>query len=88
MYGVKRLYCQDEDGNLLQTEFGLSKFKDHQTMTLQEMPEKAPTGQLPRSCDVIVDNDLVDMAKPGDRIQVVGCFRYNLINIRYFRHLF
>jgi len=66
---------QDEDGNLLQTEFGLSKFKDHQTLTLQEMPEKAPTGQLPRSCDVIVDNDLVDMAKPGDRIQVVGCFR-------------
>lgn len=66
---------QDEDGNLLQTEFGLSKFKDHQTLTLQEMPEKAPTGQLPRSCDIIVDNDLVDSAKPGDRVQVVGCFR-------------
>jgi len=66
---------QDEDGNLLQTEFGLSKYKDHQTITLQEMPEKAPTGQLPRSCDVILDNDLVDTAKPGDRVQVVGCFR-------------
>ncbi|XP_023339006.1 DNA replication licensing factor MCM3 [Eurytemora carolleeae] len=66
---------QDEDGNPLQTEFGDCKFKDHQTLTLQEMPEKAPTGQLPRNCDVILDNDMVDAAKPGDRVQVVGCFR-------------
>jgi len=66
---------QDEEGNLLTTEFGLSKFKDHQTISLQEMPEKAPTGQLPRSCDIILDNDLVDSCKPGDRVQIVGCFR-------------
>ncbi|XP_031841668.2 minichromosome maintenance 3 [Nomia melanderi] len=66
---------QDEDGNPLETEFGLSTYKDHQTLTIQEMPEKAPTGQLPRSIDVICDNDLVDQCKPGDRVQIVGSFR-------------
>ena len=35
---------QDDDGNPLQTEFGLSTYKDHQTLTIQELPEKAPTG--------------------------------------------
>lgn len=65
----------DEDGNPLETEFGLSTYKDHQTLTIQEMPEKAPTGQLPRSIEIICDNDLVDLCKPGDRVQIVGNFR-------------
>lgn len=59
----------------METEFGLSIFKDHQTITLQEMPEKAPMGQLPRSVELIMDHDLVDRIKPGDRVQVVGVFR-------------
>jgi len=65
----------DKDNNPLIQEYGLSVYKDSQVFTIQEMPEAAPLGQLPRSVDVYVDGDLVDETKPGDRVAVVGVYR-------------
>jgi DNA replication licensing factor MCM3 len=66
---------KDDNGNLFVTAHGLSLYRDYQKFTLQEMPETAPTGQMPKSVDVLVTDDLVDSAKPGDRVAVVGVYR-------------
>jgi len=49
-----------------------SQFMDWQKIVIQEKPEELPSGQLPRQLDVILEDDLVDIVRPGDRVKVVG----------------
>ncbi|KAH8740956.1 replication origin activator 2 [Cryptosporidium ryanae] len=66
---------EDSQGNKMEVEIGLCSYKDSQKLILQELPEMIPTGQLPRSVEVIVEDDLVESTKPGDRIKIVGVYK-------------
>lgn len=66
---------KDIHGNPLSFEYGLSEFRDFQVILVQEPPERTPLGQLPRSIEVVLQDDLVDKVKPGDRMQIVGLFK-------------
>jgi len=52
-----------------------SQFIDFQIVRLQELPEDLPPGQLPHYIDVTIKQDLVDNARPGDRIILTGIVR-------------
>ncbi len=49
-----------------------SKYIDWQKIMLQERPEDVPGGQMPRSVEIQLTEDLVDSSRPGDRITIVG----------------
>ncbi|UCG37394.1 MAG: minichromosome maintenance protein MCM [Candidatus Bathyarchaeota archaeon] len=53
-----------------------STFIDFQEIRIQERPEDLPPGQLPRTLNVkLVSRDLVDKARPGDHVRIVGIIR-------------
>ena len=52
-----------------------SKFIDFQMLRLQELPEDLPPGQLPQYIDITIKQDLVDNARPGDRVILTGIVR-------------
>ena len=62
----------DKNGNALTLEYGLSKYKDIQHVNLQENPEDIPTGLLSRTVDVLLQEDLINSIKPGDKANITG----------------
>ncbi|KAF9346794.1 hypothetical protein BGX26_001692 [Mortierella sp. AD094] len=51
------------------------EYADKQVCRMQEMPESIPDGQTPQSISLVVHDDLVDVCKPGDRLEITAVFR-------------
>jgi replicative DNA helicase Mcm len=52
-----------------------SRFIDFQVVRVQELPEELPPGQLPQFFDVNIEGDIVNTARPGDRVVLTGVVR-------------
>ena len=51
-----------------------SVFSDWQKLKVKENPNDIPTGSMPRTIDVILRNELVEKAKPGEKCNFIGNF--------------
>ena len=68
MAGVQCPACQAKGPYTLNTE--QTVYCNYQKLTLQESPGSVPPGRLPRQKEVILQWDLIDIARPGEEIEV------------------
>jgi DNA replication licensing factor MCM4 len=59
----------------------LCRFADKQLVKLQEAPESIPEGETPQTVVLYASDDLFDMVRPGDRVQVTGIFRGSPVRV-------
>ncbi|OLL24127.1 DNA replication licensing factor mcm4 [Neolecta irregularis DAH-3] len=63
--------------NSMQLVHNRSEFADKQVIKLQETPaaDSVPDGQTPHAVSICVYDELVDISKAGDRVEITGIFR-------------
>lgn len=55
----------------------LSVYRNVQRVNLQETPGSVPAGRVPRSKEVILTDDLIDSARPGEEVEVTGVYEHS-----------
>ncbi|KAL8904498.1 MAG: hypothetical protein Q9207_003220 [Kuettlingeria erythrocarpa] len=70
-----------ESQNSMQIVHNRCEFADKQVIKLQETPDNVPDGQTPHSVSLCAYEELVDVCKAGDRIEVTGVFRSNPVRV-------
>lgn len=61
--------------NSMQLVHNRSLFLDKQIVRLQETPDLTTAGQTPHSISICAYDELVDVCKAGDRVEITGIFR-------------
>lgn len=65
----------------MQLVYNCSAFVDKQLVKVQEAPNDIPEGETPHTVTMFTRQDLVDAAKPGDRVTVVGIYRAQPVRV-------
>ena len=66
---------KNKDGQFLELEYGLSNFIDCQNVIIQDFPETLNNDQSPSSITIILENDLVNSCKIGEKIKLCGIYQ-------------
>ena len=73
---LKISYCQNcQSKGPFTVNSEQTVFRNYQKLTLQESPGTVPAGRLPRHREVILTWDLIDIAKPGEEVEITGIYR-------------
>ncbi|KAM5429166.1 MCM DNA helicase complex subunit [Microsporum canis] len=67
--------------NSMQLIHNRCTFADKQIIRLQETPDSIPDGQTPHSVSLCGYDELVDVCRAGDRVEVTGIFRSNPVRV-------
>ena len=57
------------------------EFSDRQVVRIQETPDVVPDGQTPHTVSMCAYDELVDVSKPGDRVEITGIFRSTPVRV-------
>ncbi|OEH76014.1 DNA replication licensing factor mcm2 [Cyclospora cayetanensis] len=87
--GQKKINLPKRCPNCQASRFALDRLRtsytDVQRLTLQESPSQCPPGRPPRQRELLLTGELVESAKPGETIEVLGVYRTKLdtaLNVR------
>ena len=76
--GAESLMCPEEcplcEGTHFKLDPVLSVYGNIQRINLQETPGSVPPGRVPRQKEVFLMHDLIDVARPGEEIEVTGVY--------------
>lgn len=71
---VRPEVCPNCQGHSFRSNNTKTVYGNYQKLTLQETPGTVPAGRVPRHKEVTVLDDLIDLARPGEEIEVTGIY--------------
>lgn len=66
-----------ETGTTFKLHPTLSQYRNFQRVNLQETPGSVPPGRVPRTKEIVLTNDLIDVARPGEEVEVTGVYEHS-----------